>query len=191
MGKRAGRGMSSLPGLPSPGPKRIKNGVDPGPTGIKSGVDPMEELVGAICDSIIVYPSGWEDTIPERWKNELPMHRLIHVSLCNHGKAEWDEATDLEAMLYMYPASLDFPLGEQWSRIYLHLGTKVMGDKFPEDLREETLSAYDEGALRDLKRWIQKKKVEARKARRRQEKAQDKERKAELEPAKYEMMRLL
>jgi hypothetical protein len=181
MGKRAGQGMPSLPGIPSPGSSKIK-----------SGVDPIEEMAGALTDPIIVFPAGgWEQDLPQRLKNELPLRRLLHVYQCLNGKAEWDEATDIEALLYIYPASLAAPMSHDWARIYLYLGTKVMGDSFPQDIRVEALSDYEMGELRGLKRWIQKKKVEARRARRRQEKAEEKGRKAELEPAEYEQIRLL
>ena len=170
-------GTPSLPGLPT------------SPPGIERGVDSIEEMVGALCDPIIVFPAGgWENDLPERLRNLLPLHRLAHVHQCLEGKAEWDEACDLEALLYLYPASLAAPMGEQWSRIYLYLGSKVMGEKFPEDIRRENLDEYDLGELRDLKRWIYKTKLKARKERQRQGKA---EKKTEVEPVKCEQLRIM
>ena len=125
----------------------------------------IEELVCALTDPLIVWPGPWMDTIPEERRKELPLHRLIHLMRCRQGKANWDEATDLEALLYMYPLTLEHPISEQWTRIYLYLGTRVMGPKFPDDIKQESLSDYDMGELRDLKRWIYRKRVEARKAR--------------------------
>ncbi len=53
----------------------------------KGKVDPIEEMVGALCDPIIVFPGGgWEQDLPERLKSELPLRRLIHVKLCFDGK---------------------------------------------------------------------------------------------------------
>lgn len=154
-------------------------------------VDPIEEMVGALCDSIIVYPAGgWENDLPEPLKKELPLHRLTHVMLCNAGKASWDEACDADALLYLYPASLAAPMGSDWSQIYLYLGTKVMGSRMPEDIAEKTLDRYRMGMLRDLKRWIQRKKLEARKARRRQEKA-EKPAKQQAVEAEYEQMKMV
>jgi hypothetical protein len=136
-------------------------------------VDPIEEMAGALCDPIIVFPGGgWERDLPERLKTELPARRLAHVYLCLEGKEKWNEACDLEALLYLYPASLTAPMSERWTRIYLYLGTKCLGDRFPADIRHDSLSDYDMQELRDLKRWIQKQKVKARKERRHQEKAQ-------------------
>ena len=154
----------------------------------KGKVDPIEEMVGALCDPIIVFPGGgWEQDLPERLKSELPLRRLIHVKLCLDGKEKWDEACDLEALLYLYPASLFAPMSEQWTRIYLHLGTKCMGDRCPEDIRQESLDPYDMGELLGLKRWIQNQKVKARKERRRKEKVQEK---AEVTPIECEQAKL-
>ena len=126
--------------------------------------DPIDEIVGALCDSIIVFPAGgWEHDLPKPLLDRLPLDRLAHNMLCLEGKASWDEACDLEALIYLYPASLAAPMGEQWTRIYLYLGTKCLGSSFPEDIKQETLAQYDMAQLRDLKRWIRKKKVEARK----------------------------
>ena len=165
-------------------------GMTPEPAGEKSKVDPIAEMVGALTDAIIVYPSGWEDTMPERMKQALPIHRLAHIMQCSHGEEKWEEACDLEALMYLYPASLAFPLDEEWSRIYIYLGTKFMGDKFPQDLREESIPDHYDHDLRDLKRWIQRKKVEARKERLRRGKAERKaEEKAEVEPVLCEQIK--
>ncbi len=86
----------------------------------------------------------------------------------------------------MYPRTMEAPLGDQWTRIYLYLGTRAMGEKMPQDIRQRELDQYDMGELRQLKRWIRTKKVEARKARRRQEK----EPKAETRPIKCEQVKL-
>ncbi|MEE9199153.1 MAG: hypothetical protein V3U26_05090 [Dehalococcoidia bacterium] len=162
-------------------PRRGKAGPDSGQvdTGQDSvhvdgvRVDPIEEMVGALCDPLIVFPAGgWEETLPEPLKKRLPLDRLIHNMMCHQGKARWDEACDLEAVLYMYPRTMQGPLSEQWTRIYLYLGSKVMGEKIPEGIRQESLSDYDMEQLRGLKRWIQKQKVKARRDRKRGEKAE-------------------
>src|SRR3990170_4038498 len=144
----------------------------------------IEELVCALTDPLIVWPGPWMDTIPEERRKELPLHRLVHLMRCNQGKAAWDEATDLEALLYMYPLTLEHPISEQWTRIYLYLGTRVMGQEFPGDIRQESLSDYDMGELRDLKRWIYRQRAKARKERARGEKTEAKQ-----EPAKYDQLR--
>jgi len=127
--------------------------------------DWIGEIVGALCDPIIVFPAhGWEHDLPQPILDRLPLHRLAHNMLCLEGKASWDEACDCEALLYMYPRTMEAPLSEQWTRIYLYLGTKVMKN-MPDDIKRETLDDYDMRQLQELKRWIRKKKVEARKLR--------------------------
>lgn len=131
----------------------------------------IDDLVGALTDPIIVFPGGgWENDMPQRIKDDLTTHRLIHLMLCAKGKAEWDEACDLEALAYMYPASMAAPMSTNWFHIYLYLGTKCFGTLFPEDIRHETLTDYEMSDLRRLKRWIHQKKMNARADRRRQEK---------------------
>lgn len=185
--------------------KRPDNVQPPAEAGTRSGeldkrsdigadgrkVDPIEESVGALFDPIIVYPAGgWENDLPEPLKKELPLHRMAHNMLCIRGKASWDEACDVEALLYLYPASLAAPMGHDWTQIYLYLGYKVMGSRMPEDVAQKTLTNYEMGMLRDLKRWIQRKKLEARKARRRQEKA-EKPAKQQAVEAEYEQMKMV
>jgi len=178
MAKR-NKGMMSLPGVPA------ASSSEP-----ESKVDWIEEMVGALFDPIIVWPSPWQDTIPEWMKKDMPLHRLAHLMRCLHGEAKHDEACDLEALIYMYPRTLEAPLDEEWTRIYVYLGTKVMGDKVPQEMREDKLRDDYERDLRDLKRWIRKKKVEARKQRQRREKAEakEKEKAAAVVPAKCEQL---
>jgi len=129
--------------------------------------DPIEEIVGALCDPIIVFPAhGWEHDLPKPLLDRLPLHRLLHNMECLHGKAQWDESCDCEALIYLYPASLEAPMDHHWTNIYLYLGTRCYGPSFPEDIKRETLDQHDLAQLRDLKRWIRRKKVEARKLKR-------------------------
>ncbi len=173
--------------LPGHRPRGTKAGpatksVDTGQDNVPA--DPIEELAGALTDPTIVFPAGgWENDIPQHLKDRLPIDRLAHQMRCHKGEAQWDEACDLEALLYMYPRTMASPLSEQWTRIYLYLGTKVMGDKIPQDIKQERLSDYDMAQLRDLKRWIHKRKVKARRERRKGEKV-------EVVPAKVEYPRL-
>ncbi|MBI4294655.1 MAG: hypothetical protein HY669_00635 [Chloroflexi bacterium] len=134
-------------------------------------VDPIAEMVGALFDPVLVFPNtGWVDTITESLKTELPLHRLGHCMRCHSGKEPWDEACDADALLYMYPLSLARPLDGYWSTIYIYLGTRVLVSRMPEDIAEKSLTDYQMGMLGDLKRWIHKKKLEARRDCRRGEK---------------------
>ena len=159
MGKGKELDLGTIESAPKARPKEVDDWID--------------DLVGALCDPVIVYPGGgWEDDVKGLpLYKDLAMHRLAHHLLCHQGQADINEATDLEAMLYMYPRTMVAPIGEQWTRIYLYLGTRVMGDKFPEDIKQKELSEYDMRQLRELKRWIRQKTLDHRKDRQRQEKA--------------------
>jgi hypothetical protein len=39
-----------------------------------------------------------------------------------------------------------------WTEIYLYLGSQVMGDRMPDDIRKDSLSDYQRGLLVELKR---------------------------------------
>ncbi len=128
----------------------------------------IDDIVGAICDPIIVYPGkGWERDLPPDLKKRVPLDRLIHNMLCLKGKASREECCDLEALLYLFPTVMAAPMPDRWNRIYLYLGAKVMGQAAPEGFAEEygNLNQYDMDELQKLKRWVQQKKIEARKAR--------------------------
>lgn len=178
------------PAEAGPRSQEVDNGVDKvkiGADGCK--VDPMEELVGALFDPIIVYPGGgWENDLPEPLKKRLVPDRLIHNMACHKGLESWAEATDLEALLYMYPRTMEAPLDHDWTEIYLYLGTRVMGDSMPGDIAKQALDNYQMSKLRDLKRFIQSKKLQHRKERRRQEKADAKQAAV---AAQYEQMSLM
>jgi len=156
--------------------------------------DPLMETVCALTDPIIVFPAqGWEDDLPEPLRKRLPIDRLAHVMMAIDGKEPWDECTDIEALLYMYPRTMLSSLSEQWVRIYMYLGTRAMGEAIPDDIREEKLSDYDMSELRKLKRWIQEKKLKARKDRERQasvEAPEETQRKQNVSTSEYEQLGL-
>ncbi|MDP2917097.1 MAG: hypothetical protein Q8O16_04115 [Dehalococcoidia bacterium] len=131
------------------------------------------ELVGALCDPIIVYPSGWEDTLPDWIKSQIHLERLImNAKVMKEGGVP---VGDTEALAYMYPRTMEAPMSEQWFRIYMYVFTQAMKFKkteVPEDLRSETLTDYDMRQLDDLKRWIYQKRVQHRKEKARDERRQ-------------------
>jgi len=132
----------------------------------------IDDMVGCLCDPIIVWPGGWGDSLPEDIKARITLGRM-HQML----KKE-QLACDAEVMAYMYTLTLTRPVSEAWTRIYMYVFTREMGDKAPEDLRQDELNNYDMGQLRDLKRWLWTTRVKARKERGRQER---REVKAEVE----------
>jgi len=115
----------------------------------------IEDLVGAICDPIICYPRPWMDTLPEWLKDRIKLDRLLEQMKATRG--EEPTGTDSEALAYIYPASLEQPMGHDWSQIYLYLATKVCsseGKTIPDDIRVETLDRQQDSDLRRLKGWI-------------------------------------
>ena len=73
-------------------------------------------------------------------------------------KVEEPTGTDAEALAYLMPASLEAPMGRDWTQIYLYVSTKVClsaGKEVPEDIRVEELSDYLMHELDRLKAWIE------------------------------------
>lgn len=145
----------------------------------------ISELVGTLTDPIVVYPSPWMDTLPEDVKNQIPLERLVLQMRYHKGDIKEMTATDAEALIYMYPASLEFPLNETWSQIYVYLGAKVcgrMGREIPEDLKNTVLTSYQMDKLDHLKRWIYEARVKRRKEIERQGRKAEKEEKQRQAP---------
>jgi putative heme iron utilization protein len=134
----------------------------------------IDELVGVFTDPIIVWPSGWQDTLPEWIKPAITMERLIENMKALKG--ERPTATDAEVLAYMYPRSLEAPLDSDWTQIYLYVSTKVMSrhkeTEIPADIKVELLSDYQMQRLKELKDWIYEERVRLRQERRRAERAQ-------------------
>ena len=124
----------------------------------------IDDLVGALCDPIIVYPSPWKDDLPDWVKPQITLERLVmNMKVMHDGGVP---VGDTEALAYIFPRTMEEPLSEQWMRIYTYVFTQAMKFKkveVPEDLRRESLSDYDMRELNDLKTWIYQKRVQHRK----------------------------
>ena len=122
------------------------------------------DLVGALCDPIIVYPSPWKDDLPDWIKPQITLERFVmNMKVMHDGGVP---VGDTEALAYIFPRTMEEPLSEQWMRIYTYVFTQAMKFKkveVPEDLRCESLSDYDMRELTDLKTWIYQKRVQHRK----------------------------
>jgi len=132
----------------------------------------ISNLVGALCDPIIVFPGGgWENDIPENIKKQIPLERLImNMVYTKEGKGV--PVGDCEALVYMFPRTMTSPMGSKWTHIYKYYFTKAMEFmkvEVPPDLRVDMLSDYDMHQLDDLKRFIWDARVKARKERARGE----------------------
>ena len=136
----------------------------------------IDDLVGALCDPIIVYPSGWQDTLPDWIKPQITLERLImNMKVIKEGGVP---VGDTEALAYIYPRTMEAPMSEQWYRIYMYVfnqAMKVKKTEVPEDLKSEKLSDYDMQELNHLKDWIYQQRVKHRKEKARGERRQAKE----------------
>lgn len=146
----------------------------------------ISEIVGVFTDSIIVFPGGWGDTLPEWIKQTITLERLeMNMRAL---KGEEPTGTDAEACAYLYTASLTQPMDRDWTQIYLYIATKTYekwrtkdsGMEMPTDIRVDSLTDDQMADLNRLKDWIYKRRVQARlerdRAERRQKKAEEAER---------------
>jgi len=61
----------------------------------------IENLCGALTDPIIVYPSPWQEDIPEDLKKQIPLERMImNIKVEHEGKGV--PVGDVEALVYMF-----------------------------------------------------------------------------------------
>ena len=153
----------------------------------------ISDIVGVFTDPIIVYPGGWmHDIIPDWLKGAITLERLMMNMRALKG--EEMTGTDAEALAYMMPAVMEFPMDHDWAQIYLYLGAKEM--KFhkkvevPDDINVESLSDQQLRDLDRLKAWIYQKRIAARKDKERAERKQKKEKEAAerkaLQPALFD-----
>jgi len=152
----------------------------------------ISDIVGALTDPIIVFPAGgWENDIPDWLKTRITLDRL--VMNMKSLKGEEITGTDSEALAYMMPASLAFPLDHDWTEIYLYLATKVCsGEKkiIPDDIRKDNLTDDQMRDLNRLKEWIYRRRVQERlnrdRAERRQRRQEELARKEELQTKMFD-----
>lgn len=140
----------------------------------------ISEIVGAICDPIIVWPGGWGDTLPDWIKGAITMERLIeNMKALKEG--EGIMGTDAEACAYLYTVCLAQPLSHDWTQIYLYVATKTIEKQrvpkttMPADIRVDLLTDYQMGKLRHLKGWLYERRANARLERDRAERRVQKE----------------
>lgn len=119
----------------------------------------IEKLALSIQRPIIVMDPGWPT--PEWLMDMIKAQRILIA-------ASGEElATEAEALAYISNASFQAPLSHDWTDIYSYLFTLVARERLPPDLRQEKISHYQEGMLRDLRSWIYKRSVKHYKERRR------------------------
>ena len=131
----------------------------------------IEDIVGALCDPIIVMPGGWGDDLPEWLRQKVTIERLCENLLALREKRE-PTATDAEAASYLFTASLSAPIGSDWTQIYLYIaGGEIKNEtktEMPADLKVEALTDYQRRELNQLKNWIYQQRVKYRKAKKKE-----------------------
>ncbi len=144
---------------------------------MNNGIDKqIDDLVGALTDPIIVWPSPWQDTLPEWIKSQITLERLAQQMKVLKG--EKPTGTDAEACAYLYTASLTAPMDHDWTQIYLYIAGKVAARgkdaQIPDDIKVDSLNADQMRDLQELKDWIYWHRVKVRQERRRTERRQAK-----------------
>jgi len=121
----------------------------------------ISDIIGIFKNPIILYPGGWEDTLPPRMYEEITMQRFVQQMKAKGKPIE--ESTDAEALAYLYSAVLVAPMSHEWANIYVWLGR----DLVPEGDRKgmgvpAKLTQGEQKMLDDLKRWIHRRQHAAR-----------------------------
>lgn len=130
----------------------------------------ITEMVAAFSDPIIVYPGGWQDTLPEQVKQDIATYRLLRLLTDDLELATWPEVC-----AYFYTLMLCFPPHEQVTRMYMYAMTQYKGANFPKELRQESLDNYDMNELNRFRRWIRAKQLQHRKEHQRLSQSSDRE----------------
>jgi hypothetical protein len=130
----------------------------------------IDDVVGALCDPIIVMPGGWGEDLPDWLKKRVTVERLCENLLALKEGRELT-ATDAEAACYLFTASLEAPMGDDWTQIYLYVaGGEMKGEAKTEmlpDIKVEALTSYQWRELKQLKNWIYQQRLKHRRDKKR------------------------
>ncbi|MBN2187282.1 MAG: hypothetical protein JW732_07540 [Dehalococcoidia bacterium] len=152
----------------------------------------ISDLVGALTDSIIVFPGGWGDTLPDWLKTAITLERMMGNMKALKG--EEPTGTDAEACAYLMTVSLTQSMDSDWTQIYLYIASQSYKrwnkGEMPADIAVDSISDYQIGELNRLKSWLYHQRVKARqekdRAERRQEKEEAEAQREEEQPALFE-----
>lgn len=125
----------------------------------KTPEDFFKSLMSCLFSPIITWPS-YEDMVPKEFLEEVRIERMLNNMKALKNNEENEEATDIEALIYLHTASLANPLAHEWCEIYFYLFKEYLKRKnkeIPEDLdfvKNAEINDFQKKLLRDLKRWI-------------------------------------
>lgn len=122
-------GWSVLTTLPEDGPPQKRIPVHP--------VDFLEAVLDRklraderryLYGPVVLYPGGWEDTIPAWLEAAVSKARVAQLLLEAAADAEeYDRMCSLEEVVaYLYTACLSFPLAQEWANVYFWASDQVM-----------------------------------------------------------------
>jgi hypothetical protein len=118
----------------------------------------FKSLMSCLFSPIITWPSYRIDDIPKDLLDDVRLERMANMMKNMKNSEEVKEATDVEALIYLYTASLSMPLDDEWTEIYLWLTKKHLEKnkkELPDFLKEiGELDEYERELLNELKRWI-------------------------------------
>ena len=137
----------------------------------------ISDIVGCLTDSIIVFPGGWGDTLPEWLKTAITLERMI--GNMKELKGEEPTGTDAEACAYLMTVSPTQPMDSDWTQIYLYVAGQTYKrwgkGEMPADIVVESISDYQMQELNRLKAWLYHQRVKARQEKNRVERRQEQE----------------
>lgn len=106
----------------------------------------LDKAVDYIARPIIVMDPGWE--LPVMLREMITVQRLA-ASVSGE-----EIATEAEAMAYISNASMAAPLSHDWVAIYQYLFTRNYNGAIPDELKQDTISNYQQQMLGQLRSWI-------------------------------------
>jgi len=121
--------------------------------------DPFKVFEEVLAYPVVVW-QGYEDMVPEALRGRVMMERLIQVYKWASSRGAdgecLEEATDVEALIYLHTASLAVPLDHHWCKVFFYLARKYFGDRLDFLKEYGDLDSYERQLLRELKEWIRR-----------------------------------
>ena len=132
---------------------------------MKRNTKRCENLVYAFVSPIMVF-GAWNDP-PQQIREHIRLDRLSQILEHEDYKVFREVATETETLWYLSSASMEFPLGHEWFKVFMYLSKrwhrKFKDQEMPAFLREEPdeLDSYHlRHVMAPLQNWIRKKQMQ-------------------------------